>query len=102
MKKFKSGGIELELKELGLDNERRMYIQYCVSYQGRELLSGDDLSSGSGMYRGLEDTGSQLIDFLICGDFLNEEDRQLVEDNVEINDEKTNDQETIYYIERMD
>lgn len=101
MEKFKCGDIDLELEEIGYTPTNRMKIKFCVKYQDKILIEGEDLESGCNMYRGIKDMGNQLIDFLICGDFLNEKDRLLVENNVDYDEELTDDQETVYLLEEI-
>jgi len=96
---FKCGKVEIGLKELGLNSENRMVINYIVKLNGTQIFKGNDLSSGCNLYRGLKDMGNTLLGFLVYGDFLDKEVKQELEDSLELDFNDT--EENSYLLEEV-
>jgi len=101
MKWFKSGNAEIGLKEIDSKYDHRVQAEFILKLDGKEIYTSDDLQSGMYSHYDLKDMANLALDFIICGDFLEEDIRQELENSIEYDFENEDDQETRYYLEEI-
>ena len=101
MKWFKCGKAEIGLKEIDSRYDHRIQAEFILKLNNKVIYTSDDLQSGMHSSYDLKDMANLALDFMVCGNFLDENIRQELENSIEYDFDNNEDQETLYLLEEI-